>query len=155
VRVLKTSYRKIRSPRQTIDGQTSLAQIEDSSFSVVFTTSGQRSKAHVLTNACPNDTIPTSSWHHLIVHTIIKGSVYRGDLDGIKVVVKLAEHDGIHQLRHEWEVYQHLENLQGQVIPICYGLYLVGDSCALLVLEDCGMPPESFSDLTVNQRSVC
>jgi hypothetical protein len=78
--------------------------------------------------------------------------VYRGDLDGNKVVIKLAENDLVHQLKHEMEVYKLLKDLQGQVIPICHGLFLVGDSFALLILEDCGTPPESFSNLTYTQR---
>ena len=77
--------------------------------------------------------------------------MYRGDLDGNKVVIKLAENDLVNQLRHEMEMYEVLEELQGQVIPICYGLFLIGNSCALLILEDCGTPPESFSKLTFTQ----
>lgn len=80
--------------------------------------------------------------------------MYRGDLDGNKVVIKLAQDDLMQQLRHEMEVYKHLKDLQGQVIPICYGLFLLGDSCALLILEDCGTPPESFEDLSSIQRCV-
>jgi hypothetical protein len=80
--------------------------------------------------------------------------VYRGDLDGNKVVVKLAENDLVHQLKHEMEVYRLLKDLQGEVIPICHGLFLAADSFAFLILEDCGTAPESFSKLTYAQRSV-
>jgi hypothetical protein len=133
-------------------GQGIVAHILTSPFTVVFTTSGWPSQSLSLTSACPNDNIVRR--YRLIIHTNIKDSVYRGDLDGNKVVIKLAQDDLMQQLRHEMEVYKHLKDLQGQVIPICYGLFLLGDSCALLILEDCGTPPESFEDLSSIQRCV-
>jgi hypothetical protein len=59
--------------------------------------------------------------------------VYRGDLDGNKVVIMLAQDDLVHQLQHEMEVYDLIKDLQGQVVPICHGLFFMGESCALLL----------------------
>ena len=127
-----------------------MAHILKSPFTAIFTTSGEPSQPLSLISTCPNDNV--DRWHRLTIHTTIKDSVYRGDLDGKKVVIKLAEDDMVHQLRHEMGVYTHLKDLQGKVIPICHGLFLVGGSWAFLIIEDCGTPLESFSDLTSAQR---
>jgi hypothetical protein len=149
--ILNTMYaKKLRTGLSF--GRSVVARIRKSPFTVVFTTSGWPSRRLTLTSACPDDSI--DRWHRLIVHSNIKDSVYRGDLDGHKVVIKLAQDDVVQQLRHEMEVYKHLKDLQGQVIPICYGLFLLEDSGALLILEDCGTPLESFKDLSVIQRCI-
>jgi hypothetical protein len=120
-------------------------------FTAVFTTSGWPSKHLPLTTAYPIEK-KNVYWRLLTIHTTLKDSVYRGDLDGNKVVIKLAENDLVHQLRHEVEMYKLLKDLQGHVVPFCYGMFHMGNSCALMILEDCGTPPESFSDLSYNQR---
>jgi hypothetical protein len=81
-------------------------------------------------------------------------SVYRGDLDGRKVVAKIAEEDGLVELlQHEGLVYQHLSSIQGSVIPTCLGLFTTG-AALILITEDCGAPLESFSTLTDGERYV-
>ena len=129
-----------------------MARILKEPFSAVFITSGWASQSFPLTNACAGDN--TGRWHRLIIDRIIQENVYRGNLDGSRVVVKIASDGQIERLRHEMEVYKSLKDLQGEVIPICYGMFLVGDSWAVLILEDCGTPPGSFSDLSSVQRWV-
>jgi hypothetical protein len=133
-------------------GRGFVARILKQPFSAVFITSGWASQSFPLTNAWPGDN--TGRWHRLIMNTIIQENVYRGNLDGSRIVVKIASDGQIDRLRHEMEVYKSLKDLQGEVIPICYGMFLVGDSCTVLILEDCGTPPASFSDLSSVQRCI-
>ena len=81
-------------------------------------------------------------------------SVYRGDLDGEKVVTKITEDDTLWEvLKHEALIYQHLSDLQGFVIPTFLGLFNTG-GCYLLITADCGVSLRSFSTLSKAQRYV-
>jgi serine/threonine protein kinase len=79
--------------------------------------------------------------------------IFRGALDdGQKVVVKMAEYDAVPELCHEDRMYRVLSTLQGQVIPVCYGLFFIRPTCAILLTQDCGESLESFSILSALQR---
>jgi hypothetical protein len=126
--------------------------------SVVFTTSGVASQTVPIIPAHLGD-LPKSSvfQRQLVIHTSITtddttSSAFRAYFRGLDVVVKMAEDDLMAQLRHEAEIYQKLEDIQGDVIPHMYGLFILRGSCALLVLEDCGTSIKSFSHLTEPQR---
>lgn len=81
-------------------------------------------------------------------------SVYRGDLDGEKVVVKITEDEGLGEvLQHEASIYDHLTDVQGFVVPNFQGLFRVG-RCYLLITNDCGVPLETFSTLSNTDRYV-
>jgi hypothetical protein len=81
-------------------------------------------------------------------------SVFLGDLDGRKVVAKMTDKDELGEvLRHERLIYQHLSDLQGSVVPTCYGLFTV-EASHLLITEDCGVSLTSFSTLSNHERCV-
>jgi hypothetical protein len=81
-------------------------------------------------------------------------SIYKGDLDGERVVTKITEDHALGEvLQHEASVYNHLSDLQGLVIPNFLGLFRAG-SGFLLITADCGMPLSSFSSLSKAERYV-
>jgi hypothetical protein len=124
----------------------------DFPFEIVFTTSGAPSTPLRLIpvgNAIGQPQRP----RRLTLTTRVSDrnglfSVFRGHLDGRKVITKMTENNSLVEvLRHEHLIYQHLSDIQGSVIPTCLGLFAVGASC-LLVMTDCGVSPTSFSTLT-------
>jgi hypothetical protein len=132
--------------------------LADLPFEVVFTTSGASST--------PLRLIPVGNvagqpqrLRRLTLTTRVSDrnglfSVFRGDLDGRKVITKMTENNSLVEvLRHESLIYQHLSYIQGSVIPTCLGLFAVGAGC-LLVMTDCGVSPTSFSTLTDSERYV-
>jgi hypothetical protein len=79
-------------------------------------------------------------------------SVFRGDLDGQKVVTKMTDNDSLGEvLYHEAIIYNHLSDLQGSVVPTFLGLYKA-EASSLLVMADCGQSLISFSTLNNDQR---
>ncbi|KAH9918149.1 uncharacterized protein B0H18DRAFT_1032224 [Fomitopsis serialis] len=61
------------------------------------------------------------------------------------VICKIARGDGaLMRLEHEYHIYQYLEELQGSLIPKCFGIFRAeptgaqGFDEACLLLEDCG-----------------
>jgi len=119
---------------------------------VVFTTSGTASPALQLTQYDDGDDTNSLPWRYLAVHSMIAGqessfSVFRGNLDGRPIIVKMAEDEFVPQLCHEAEIYQKLQCIQGRAIPICHGLFFIKSTCALLLMEDCGERLASFSAL--------
>lgn len=122
---------------------------------LVFSTSGNLSR--------PLPLIPVGKVHEgKAVLTLSKRvrdyngdfSVYKGDLDGEKVVAKITEDDGLAEvLRHEASIYHHLSSIQGIVVPTFLGLFRLG-RCYLLITNDCGVPLETFSKLSNTDRYV-
>ena len=51
-------------------------------------------------------------------------------------------------------MYETLCDLQGSAVPRCYGLFRVGDTADMLLLEDCGESLQSLDELTPKQRCV-
>jgi hypothetical protein len=99
-----------------------------------------------------------TTWCHLNMHSFIKVgetgfSVYRGDADGIPVIAKIAKNPSLAALVHEVHINNWLYPIQGDVIPICHGLFGLEKILAVLLLEDCGQSLESFSDLSALTRS--
>lgn len=81
-------------------------------------------------------------------------SVYQGDLDGFRVVVKITEDGTLAEaLHHEASIYDHLCDLQGFVIPTFQGLFIASGS-SLLITADSGESVTSFSALSNAQRYV-
>ena len=83
--------------------------------------------------------------------------VFRGRLGGRAVVAKISSDCADRTespLKEEYAVYQILRDLQGSAVPRCYGLFRVGDSADMLLLEDCGESLDSYDGLTPNQRCV-
>ena len=102
----------------------------------------------------------------LVLREIIRDSepaVYRGTLDGMPVVVKIALNYDIGRLRKESRNYFAMEDLQGTVIPRCYN-YAIGsipiegetqsNIIACLILEDWGKSVEDFFCLKLEDRYV-
>jgi hypothetical protein len=130
---------------------------DKSSASVIFTTSGVASPTLPIIPA--NSDRPTLSvfQHRLLIHTsITKGntnsSAFRAYFRGRNVVVKMAEDHLMHHLEREAEMYHKMIDMQGDIIPRLYGLFFLRETCALLVLEDCGKSIKSFANLTRAQR---
>ena len=102
----------------------------------------------------------------LVLQEIIRYSqtpIYRGTLDGMPVVVKIALNYDIGRMRKESRNYSGLEDLQGTVIPRCYN-YVIGSASkrgktkpsaiACLILEDWGKSVEDFVCLKLEDRYV-
>ena len=102
----------------------------------------------------------------LVLQEIIRYSqtpIYRGTLDGMPVVVKIALNYDIGRLRKESRNYFAMEDLQGTVIPRCYN-YAIGsipiegetqsNSIGCLILEDWGKSVEDFFCLKLEDRYV-
>jgi hypothetical protein len=131
---------------------------DKSSTSVVFTTSGVASPTLPIIPAHPGDLPKMLVFRRrLVIHTSITtgdtiSSAFRAYFRGRNVVVKMAEDDLMAKLKHEADIYQKLKDIQGDVIPRLYGLFVLRETCALLVLEDCGTSLKSFANLTLAQR---
>ena len=74
-------------------------------------------------------------------------------LDGYQTIVKLADDRFSEVIEQEYDVYCKLSNLQGTILPRCYGLYK-NSEITCLILEHCGRPISSFASLTKMQRWV-
>lgn len=72
-------------------------------------------------------------------------------LDGYQTIVKLADDRFSEVIEQEYDVYCKLSNLQGTILPRCYGLYK-NSEITCLILEHCGRPISSFASLTKMQR---
>ncbi|KAF8511264.1 hypothetical protein BU17DRAFT_97365 [Hysterangium stoloniferum] len=97
----------------------------------------------------PDPTLkPFSIWEHISRGSV--ADVYRGALnvDTEKdsasqraFVVKVAMGmEGVDNLKYETIMYQYAPDLQGSVLPRCYGYYENEQGAALILLEDCGRP---------------
>ena len=64
----------------------------------------------------------------------------------------MAEYEMVAELCHEHRMYRLLSTLQGEVVPVCYGLFFLRPTCAVLLTEDCGESLESFVVLSELQR---
>jgi hypothetical protein len=130
-------------------------QINDVSLQVVFTTSG--------TPSTPLPIIPVGKALHgkrqlTLTERVSQYngeySVYRGDLDGERVVTKITEDVALGEvLRHEASIYDRISDLQGFVVPTFFGLFSAG-GCYFLVTADCGVSLGSFSSLSNAERYV-
>jgi hypothetical protein len=125
-------------------------------INVVFTTSGTPSATLPLTPVVQAVKRFTRS-STLTIHGWVKQTdpfftVLRAQMDGLPIVVKMAEYESVDMLLREAEIYTKLGPLQGLVIPIFYGFFLIRPTCALLLMEDCGMALQSFSTLSMVQR---
>ena len=102
----------------------------------------------------------------LVLQEIIRYSqtlIYRGTLDGMPVVVKIALNYDIGRLGKGSRNYFAMEDLQGTVIPRCYN-YAIGsipiegetqsNSIGCLILEDWGKSVEDFFCLKLEDRYV-
>ena len=102
----------------------------------------------------------------LVLQEIIRYSqtlIYRGTLDGMPVVVKIALNYDIGRLGKESRNYFAMEDLQGTVIPRCYN-YAIGsipiegetqsNIIGCLILEDWGKSVEDFFCLKLEDRYV-
>ena len=102
----------------------------------------------------------------LVLREIIRDSepaVYRGTLDGMPVVVKIALNYDIGRLGKESRNYFAMEDLQGTVIPRCYN-YAIGsipiegetqsNIIGCLILEDWGKSVEDFFCLKLEDKYV-
>ena len=99
----------------------------------------------------------------LILQRNIRGSHYRGTLDGIPVIVKIKFDYDIDELKKEAKNYFAMKDLQGTVIPRCYN-YAIGsipiegetqsNSIGCLILEDWGKSVEDFFCLKLEDRYV-
>jgi len=92
---------------------------------------------------------PFSVWEHVSRGSL--ADVYRGvlNVDNEKkstsqqtFVAKVAMGmEGMDNLKHETIMYQYAPNLQGSVLPRCYGYYENEQgTAAFILLEDCGRP---------------
>ena len=102
----------------------------------------------------------------LVLQEIIRYSqtlIYRGTLDGMPVVVKIALNYDIGRLGKGSRNYFAMEDLQGTVIPRCYN-YAIGsipiegetqsNIIGCLILEDWGKSVEDFFCLKLEDKYV-
>src|SRR5580704_3376308 len=94
----------------------------------------------------------------VLSHTVRWGNechVFRGHFGRRPIIAKIRADRADRAestLQEEYAVYQTLHDLQGSVIPRCYGLFRVADFADLLLLEDCGYSIKSYGELTPHQR---
>jgi hypothetical protein len=131
------------------------ADIEKPYPQAIFITSGTPSNALPLT-PISDVSGPISAWRTLIITDRIAGKnssvIFRGNVDGIPVIVKVAEFDKVPLLSQEAHVYGTLTHLQGKGVPHFYGAFFIKPTCVVFLMEDCGAPLTSFSELCQEQR---
>lgn len=110
------------------------------------------------------DTVPSTGREaHVVVKTVIRdtnhSTVYLGLVQGIPVILKCCyDIDFYKDDRLEVQVYKnHLQELQGSVVPVCFSYYLAIDELygpySLLLLQCCGGNlSKCFEDLEVKDR---
>lgn len=113
-----------------------------------------------------DDVVPgTGKEVHVIVKRVIHdtdhSTVYLGLLNGVYVVLKCCYNTDFYKdFRKEARVYKkRLQELQGSVVPVCFGYYLAVDDLygpySVLLLEYCGESlPDLFEDLKTEQKYV-
>lgn len=113
-----------------------------------------------------DDVVPsTGKEAHVVVKRVIHdtdhSTVYLGLLNGGYVVLKCCYNiDFYKDFRMEARVYKkRLQELQGTVVPVCFGYYLAVDDLygpySVLLLEYCGESlPVLFEDLKVEHKYV-
>lgn len=99
-----------------------------------------------------------------IIHRGERALVYKGELtvgekkEALEVAVKLVAGSSSHDLEQLEDEYNHyareLKELQGKIVPMCYGLFQVPNKyVACLVLQYCGEPILcEFDELDMDRR---
>lgn len=129
--------------------------MEQCQAKVVFTTSGCPSVPLALSRLdVPKNGLTKSFPSSLVLDSRLSHTrlpVFRGSLNGSRVVVKMAEGDLLDDLWHEIKVYRALQPIQGSVIPTCCGVFS-GGGALFLVMEDVGPLGTSLTKLDLDLR---